>query len=73
MKDGSMEVEIKYDGQTVMTLAVISIVESASRNGVLQHVIECDRTEWLERWQEEKKAAYEEGQKRVVEILRGNS
>jgi hypothetical protein len=72
MEDGGTTVRIIYDGETVMQFDVVQVVESANRNYVLNHIIECDNTPWLTRWQAEKQAAYEAGQNRVIEILRGN-
>jgi hypothetical protein len=39
-----------------MSLFLGEAIESSSRNAVLQHIVECDRTPWLTRWQEEKHA-----------------
>ena len=64
-------VYVMYEGAVVMRLGVESIVEGASRTYVLNHVIECDNTPWLKRWQEEKQAAYEAGMDRTAGILRG--
>ena len=29
-------------------------IESSSRNEILKHIVECDSSPWLKRWQEEK-------------------
>jgi hypothetical protein len=50
----AMRVVIMRDGNPVMQISVHEIIESCSRNKVLQHVAECDRTPWLTRWQHEK-------------------
>jgi hypothetical protein len=52
----AMRVVIMRDGNPVMQISVHEIVESCSRNKILQHVAECDRTPWLTRWQNEKHA-----------------
>ena len=71
-KDGTCA-EVMYNGQVVMRLGVESIIEGASRTYVLNHVIECDNTPWLRRWQEENQEAHEAGMEKVVNILRGIS
>ena len=52
-----MSMVVYHWGQPVMILSLHEAIESASRNEVLQHVIECDNTPWLTRWQEEKHAS----------------
>jgi hypothetical protein len=49
-----MRVTIMRDGSPIMWISVAEIIESCSRNKVIQHVAECDRTPWLTRWQNEK-------------------
>ncbi len=72
MDDNGTMVKIIYDGETVMEFDVIQVVESANRNYVLNHVIECDNTSWLTKWQNEKQWAYETDQRKVIDILKGN-
>jgi hypothetical protein len=45
---------IQYQGHPVMTISMAEAIESCSRNKVLNHVKECDRSPWLERWTNEK-------------------
>ena len=71
MVPGSTTLSINYDGQHMMRLSIHEIIETASRSEVLKHVIECDRSHWLTRWQAEKKIAYEQGMADAVTILRG--
>jgi hypothetical protein len=51
-----MSIVIYHWSQPVMSLFLGEAIESSSRNAVLQHIVECDRTPWLTRWQEEKHA-----------------
>jgi len=55
-----MCVAIMRGGKTVLNISVHEIIESCSRNKLLQHVDECDRTPWLTRWQNEKHEALTE-------------
>jgi hypothetical protein len=55
-----MRVVIMRDGNPVLSISVHEIVESCSRNKILQHVNECDHSPWLTRWQNEKHEALTE-------------
>ena len=66
-----MFVQIRYNDIVVMKISVHEIVESSSRTKILSHVIECDRTPWLKRWQKEKELSNENSQLKVADILRG--
>ena len=59
----AMVMVIRYQGNKVMTISMHEAIESCSRAAVLGHVKECDRTPWLERWNDEKHTAF-------VDILR---
>ena len=52
--DDPMLILIKHNDKIVMRIGVHEVVESSSRNEILKHIAECDRTPWLKRWQEEK-------------------
>jgi hypothetical protein len=49
-----MSIVMYHWSQPVMSLFLGEAIEASSRNAVLQHIVECDRTPWLKRWQEEK-------------------
>ena len=49
-----MSIVIYHWSRPVMSLFLGEAIESTSRNAVLQHILICDRTPWLTRWQEEK-------------------
>lgn len=48
-----MTIDIKYDGQRVMSLFMGEAMELAGRKRVMQHVAECDRTPWLRKWHDD--------------------
>lgn len=52
--DDPMLMLIKHHGKTVMRIGMHEAVESSSRTAILKHIVECDRTPWLTRWQQEK-------------------
>lgn len=45
---------IYHWSQPVMMLSVHEAIESSSRTEVIKHIIECDNTPWLTRWQAER-------------------
>ena len=47
----------KRTNQCLLRISVAEIIESCSREQVLNHVSHCDNTPWLERWQNEKHGA----------------
>jgi len=49
-----MRMVIQYQGRPVMSISMHEAIESCSRKKVLNHVKECDRSLWLERWNNEK-------------------
>lgn len=49
-----MSIVIYHWSRPVMSLFLGEAIERTSRNAVLQHILICDRTPWLTRWQEEK-------------------
>lgn len=51
-----MVIVIYHWSQPVMTIFLGEAIESTSRNAVLEHIVACDNTPWLTRWQEEKHA-----------------
>jgi hypothetical protein len=52
----SMIIVIYHWSQPVMSIFLGEAMEHGSRNEILKHIVECDRTPWLKRWQEEKHA-----------------
>ena len=55
----SMIITIR-DGSTnksLLTISIAEVIESSSRARILQHIKECDNTQWLTRWQNEKHEA----------------
>jgi hypothetical protein len=73
LSEDRMFVKITYDNTIVMTIWIGEIIEGSNRNEMLEHIIECDNTEWLTRWQQEKNQAYEVGLADAVKILKGIS
>jgi hypothetical protein len=62
----TMSIVIYHWGKPVMSFSLHEAIESSSRSEVIKHIIECDNTPWLHRWQKEKKdAEYAD----VVDIL----
>ena len=51
-----MSMVIYHWGQPVMSIFLGEAMESAGRNNVLKHVVECDNSYWLKQWQQEKNA-----------------
>jgi len=51
-----MSIVIYHWGKPVMSLFLGEAIEASSRNEILKHIVECDNTPWLTRWQEEKHA-----------------
>lgn len=51
-----MSIVIYHWSKPVMRFSLCEAIESSSRNEVLKHIVECDNTPWLHRWQEEKHA-----------------
>lgn len=49
-----MLITVRCQGRPVLRLSVHEVIESCSRNDIVAHVAECDRTPWLRRWTEEK-------------------
>ena len=49
-----MKMKIKHNGKTVMSVFVGEIIESAGRHNVMDHVLGCDKSEWLSQWQKER-------------------
>ncbi len=49
-----MSIVIYHWSKPVMRLSLHEAIESSSRNDILKHIVECDNTPWLTRWQEEK-------------------
>ena len=52
----NMSIVIYHWGKPVMSLFLGEAIESSSRNRILEHILACDNTPWLTRWQEEKHA-----------------
>lgn len=50
--DNPMSIEIYHRGNLVMSLFLGEAMESAGRELVMKHVIECDRSPWLRSWRE---------------------
>jgi hypothetical protein len=50
-----MSIVIYHWGNPVMSFSLHEAIESSSRTEVIKHIIECDNTPWLHRWQKEKK------------------
>ena len=51
----NMSMVIYHWSKPVMRLSMHEAIESCSRSEVIKHIIECDNTPWLERWQKEKR------------------
>ncbi len=63
----SMSIVIYHWGKPVMCFSLHEALESSSRREIIKHIIECDNTPWLEKWQKEKKDMEYEN---VVSILK---
>lgn len=53
----TMSVVVYHWGKPVMCFSMHEAIESCPRNEVIKHIVECDNTPWLHRWQKEKKDA----------------
>ena len=62
-----MNIVIYHWSKPVMSIFLGEALESSSRKEIIKHIIECDNTPWLERWQKEKKDMEYSG---VVNILK---
>ena len=60
-----MTVVVYHWGQPVMNFWLGEAIESSSRNQVLRHIVDCDNSPWLKRWQAEKYAC-------LIDILRAD-
>lgn len=52
-----MAIVIYHWGEPVMCISLHEAIESSSRSEVIKHIIECDNTPYLHRWQKQKKDA----------------
>ena len=52
----NMRIIIYHWSKPVMSIFLGEAIESSSRNEILKHILDCDNTPWLTRWQEEKHA-----------------
>jgi Uri superfamily endonuclease len=64
-KTDPMIIEIKFNGQKVMSLFLGEAMESAGRRAIMRHVKECDNSHWLKKW-------HMDAMEEVVEILKGD-
>jgi hypothetical protein len=62
-----MSIVIYHWSKPVMCFSLHEALESSSRRQIIKHIIECDNTPWLTKWQKEKKDMEYEN---VVSILK---
>ena len=53
--DPDHSIVITHCGVVVMRISMLEAIETAGRDFVVEHVKECDKSEWLKEWQEAKK------------------